>query len=80
MTINRNTKKVFEGNCNTSIMKRKCDELNDWLNRSNEIPHGTAVMTGTGIIPPMEFSLKEGDKISISIENIGTLNNIVISV
>jgi len=28
----------------------------------------------------MEFSLKEGDKISISIENIGTLNNIVISV
>ena len=61
-------------------MKRKCDELNDWLNRSNEIPDGTAVMTGTGIIPPMEFSLKEGDKISISIENIGTLNNIVISV
>ena len=80
MAIKRNSKIVFKGNCNTSIMKRKCHELNDWLNRSNEILDGTAVMTGTGIIPPMEFSLKEGDKISISIENIGTLNNFVISV
>jgi len=61
-------------------MKRKCEELNEWLHKSNDIPDGTTVMTGTGTIPPEDFTLKEGDEISISIENIGTLENTVIEV
>ena len=80
MIITRISEKVFSGSGSTSLMKRKCDELNDWLHRSNDIPDGTTVMTGTGTIPPEDFTLQEGDEISITIENIGTLVNKVIKV
>ena len=80
MIIKRNSKEVYSGSGNTSLMKRKCDELNEWLHRSNDIPDGTTVMTGTGTIPPEDFTLQEGDEISITIENIGTLVNKVIKV
>tara|TARA_B100000579_G_scaffold437715_1_gene468540 strand:+ start:119245 stop:120099 length:855 start_codon:yes stop_codon:yes gene_type:complete len=80
MVIKRNSKEVFSGSGDTNLMKRKCDELNEWLHASNDIPDGTTVMTGTGTIPPEEFTLKAGDEISITIENIGTLVNTVIEV
>ncbi len=80
MIIKRNSKEVFSGSGNTNLMKRKCEELNEWLNTSNDIPDGTTVMTGTGTIPPEDFTLQSGDEISISIENIGTLTNTVIEV
>jgi 2-dehydro-3-deoxy-D-arabinonate dehydratase len=34
-------------------------------------------MTGTGIVPGNDFTLKSGDEINISIDNIGTLSNTV---
>jgi 2-dehydro-3-deoxy-D-arabinonate dehydratase len=34
-------------------------------------------MTGTGIVPGNDFTLKSGDEIKISIDNIGTLINTV---
>jgi 2-dehydro-3-deoxy-D-arabinonate dehydratase len=80
MIIKRNSKEVFSGSGNTNLMKRKCEELNEWLHRSNDIPDGSTVMTGTGTIPPEDFTLQPGDEISISIENIGTLTNTVIEV
>ncbi|MFL2665077.1 MAG: fumarylacetoacetate hydrolase family protein [Dehalococcoidia bacterium] len=80
MKIFRNDKEVFSGKCNTSQMKRNCNYLLNWLLRHNNIMDGTAVMTGTGIIPPPEFTLNPSDKIFISIENLGTLENEVIFV
>mgnify|MGYP001462941604 CR=1 FL=1 len=80
MKIFRNDKEVFSGKCNTSQMKRNCNYLLNWLLRHNNILDGTAVMTGTGIIPPPEFTLNPSDKIFISIENLGTLENEVIIV
>jgi len=80
MIIKRDSNEVFSGSGNTNLMKRKCDELNKWLHSSNDIPDGSTVMTGTGTIPPEEFTLKAGDEISITIENIGTLLNTVIEV
>jgi 2-dehydro-3-deoxy-D-arabinonate dehydratase len=35
------------------------------------------IMTGTGIVPGSDFTLKSGDEINISIDNIGTLSNTV---
>ena len=35
------------------------------------------MMTGTGIVPPNEFTVAAGDEILITIDNIGTLVNIV---
>ena len=77
MTIYRSSIKIFEGTANTSQMKRNCEYLADWLQRHNHVPDGTVVLTGTGIIPPPEFTLQKDDLIDIEIENIGKLRNSV---
>ena len=56
-------------------MKRNVTELVDWLQRSNDMPEVAVLMTGTGIIPPQDFTLKQDDIVEISIEKIGTLRN-----
>ena len=68
---------VFAGSTNLSEMKRRPEELADYLYRECTFPHGCLLMTGTGIIPPNDFSLQSGDDIRISIETIGTLQNYV---
>jgi len=35
-------------------------------------------MTGTGIVPPDSFTLAAGDRIRITIDPIGTLENVVV--
>ena len=80
MSIFRENNLVFEGTTNTSNMKRNCEYLLDWLLRHNSVPDGTIVLTGTGIIPPPEFSLKESDNIRIKITGIGELVNSVVKV
>ena len=50
------------------------------MNRSQEFPFGSALLTGTGIVPDDDFSLEVGDVISIYISGIGCLKNSVIAV
>ena len=80
LVIERDGKVAFEGQAHTSEMKRGCAYLVDWLMRHNSVPDGTSVMTGTGTIPPPEFTLAAGDVIHVSIEKIGTLTNTVVVV
>jgi len=61
-------------------MKRTCAELAEWVQRHNPMPDGSVVMTGTGIVPPKEFTLRAGDVVSIEIERIGRLVNTVVVV
>ena len=79
-TITRSGVEVFSGSTNTSQMARTCQELADWLQRHNDVPNMTAVLTGTPIVPPPDFTLQEGDTVSITIQHIGTLVNDVIAV
>jgi len=58
-------------------MKRTPEELVGFLFRECSFPHGCLLMTGTGIIPPNDFTLQRGDEISITIEPIGILVNTV---
>lgn len=80
LTIERAGKQAFSGSANTSSMKRDCAYLADWLQRHNSVPDATVVLTGTGTIPPPEFTLTDGDIVSIEIENIGSLVNTVVTV
>ncbi len=80
LTIERDGKQAFQGAANTSSMKRDCAYLADWLQRHNSVPDATVVLTGTGTIPPPEFTLADGDVVSIEIESIGTLVNTVVTV
>jgi len=66
---------VFSGACDTGQMKRSPRELVDWLFRYNDFPNGVALMTGTGIVPPPDFTLLDGDVVSIRCEPIGVLSN-----
>jgi len=66
---------VFKGSTRTSKMKRRIEELRSYLCRFNPVPVGTVCLTGTGIVPPDDFALRDGDLVEITIEKIGTLRN-----
>ena len=68
---------VVEGEVAIDKMKRKPEELVRFLFRECSFPHGCFLMTGTGIIPPSDFTLEPGDEIRITLEAIGTLVNTV---
>ena len=77
MDILRNNQMVFSGATTLEKMKRNPEELVSFLYRECSFPYGSLLMTGTGIVPTSQFTLKSGDRIDISIESIGTLINIV---
>jgi 2-dehydro-3-deoxy-D-arabinonate dehydratase len=77
LTITRNGKTAFSGETSTAKMKRKVEELVAWLFRENDYPQGVFLLTGTGLIPPDDFTLQIGDTVAIEIEHIGTLQNSV---
>ena len=58
-------------------MKRSADELVEYLFRDNTFPDGCVLLTGTGVVPPDEFTLVQGDLVAIAIDGIGTLENVV---
>jgi 2-dehydro-3-deoxy-D-arabinonate dehydratase len=73
--IERHGSRVFSGSTNLAELKRPITELAEYLFRENSFPHGVFLMTGTGVVPPDEFSLAAGDRIRITIDPIGTLEN-----
>ena len=75
LEIERESEPVFQGRTSLKGLKRSPRELVDYLYRDNSFPHGCVLLTGTGVIPPHDFTLKQGDRISISIDGIGTLSN-----
>ena len=78
LVIRRGGKVAFEGTTTLSQMARTPESLVEWLGRENEFPNGVVLLTGTGIVPPDEFSLAPGDEAAISIAGIGTLTNPVV--
>ena len=79
-SIFRKGELIFKNDSSTSLMSRKFESLKNWLTKSNTIPDMTTFLTGTPIIPPPELSLLEGDVVRISITDIGTLENNVVTV
>ena len=77
LEIKRDGKSAFTDSISINRMKRKHKELAGYLFMECSFPYGTFLMTGTGIVPPNDFTIKSGDEIIISIDHIGTLRNIV---
>jgi 2-dehydro-3-deoxy-D-arabinonate dehydratase len=77
MTIVRAGQTAFTGEVHTDRIRRTIRELADYLGRCNTYPDGVVLLTGTGIVPPSDFTLAAGDEVTISIEGIGTLKNTV---
>lgn len=79
MRISRKGEDVFSGTVALNQIKRPLESLADWLYRDNVFPFGAYLMTGTGIVPPDEFTLNPGDQVHITHDAIGTLTNLVVS-
>jgi 2-dehydro-3-deoxy-D-arabinonate dehydratase len=77
LEIFRNGKQVFAATVGINQMRRTPQELVSFVFRECSFPHGCLVMTGTGIVPGHDFTLKSGDEIRITIDHIGTLVNTV---
>ncbi len=75
--ISRAGKEMFNNATTLAQLKRKPTELVEFLYRESSFPDGCFLMTGTGVVPPNEFTLQKGDVIAITITHIGTLQNTV---
>ena len=70
---------LFAGETSTAKMRRTPQELAQWVMRDNPVPPGSVLLTGTGLVPPDEYTLEPGHVVEIEIEGIGVLANPVAS-
>ncbi len=80
ISIRRAGREVFHGATRIDRIKRPFAQLRDYLFRSQTFPRGTVLLTGTGIVPGDDFTLRRGDEIAITVPAIGTLTNTVVIV
>jgi 2-dehydro-3-deoxy-D-arabinonate dehydratase len=76
LSVQRDGRAIFTGATRTSQLKRPLQELVEYLVREMDFPHGVFLMTGTGVVPPDDFSLAHGDVVRITIGGL-TLENAV---
>jgi 2-dehydro-3-deoxy-D-arabinonate dehydratase len=69
---------LFAGETSTARMRRSFAELVEWLLIDNPVPPGSVLLTGTGLVPPDEFTLTPGQVVEIHVPEIGTLANPVV--
>jgi 2-dehydro-3-deoxy-D-arabinonate dehydratase len=77
MVIQRDGSTVFEGATSTARMVRSFADLATWLCRAVDVSSGVFLLTGCGIVPDPELTLRAGDRIRIEIGPLGVLENIV---
>jgi 2-dehydro-3-deoxy-D-arabinonate dehydratase len=75
MQIERDGQVVFEGSASTGDMQRSFPELVEWLFRAIDFPAGVVLLTGTGVVPGSDFTLREGDRIVVDVSEVGVLSN-----
>jgi 2-dehydro-3-deoxy-D-arabinonate dehydratase len=69
---------VFRGETTLAQLTRTPELLVEYLFRDNAFAAGVYLLTGTGIVPADSFTLAAADRVRISIEAIGTLDNTVV--
>jgi 2-dehydro-3-deoxy-D-arabinonate dehydratase len=67
LTIKRGGRAAFQGEIRTAQIKRTFEDLVEYLGRELDFPRGVFLLTGTGIVPPADFSMAPGDVVTITI-------------
>ncbi len=75
LSIERDGNEHWSGQTSTRQFHRSLDELVTCLYSALDFPAGAVLLTGTGIVPPSEFTLESGDIVAIEIDGIGSLTN-----
>ena len=76
LVIERGGAPVFEGETRTSQLKRSLEEIAKWLCADLDFPGGAFLMTGTGIVPPDDFTLRPGDTVRIKVGDLALENEV----
>jgi 2-dehydro-3-deoxy-D-arabinonate dehydratase len=77
LQIDRDGERVFEGATSTGDMKRTFEELTGALFAELSHPAGAVLLTGTGVVPPDDVTLADGDRVRIAIEGVGALEHAI---
>lgn len=77
LQIDRDGEIVLRDSTSLANMHRSLDELVGYLYRELTFPTGCLLMTGTGIVPDNDFTLRLGDRVTVTIDGIGQLRNTV---
>ncbi|MEX0642574.1 MAG: fumarylacetoacetate hydrolase family protein [Pirellulales bacterium] len=76
--IRRSGAEIWSGETRIANMKQTFDNLREHLFRCDTFPTGCYLMTGTGVVPDNDFTLRPNDEVSITIDNVGTLTNVIV--
>ena len=80
LTIRRDGGEAFAGLTRVAQIVRPLASLAAALTVAYDLPSGAWLLTGTGVVPPADFTLRAGDDVAISIDGLGTLRNSVVTV
>jgi 2-dehydro-3-deoxy-D-arabinonate dehydratase len=75
LRIQRGDEVAFEAETSTSKMRRSFDELAQWLFAGMTFPQGAVLLTGTGIVPGDDETLRAGDVVTITVDGLGALSH-----
>jgi 2-dehydro-3-deoxy-D-arabinonate dehydratase len=79
VSVQRGADVVWSGETSTKMLHRRLDDLVGYLGRQLGLPDGAVLSTGTGLVPSLDFTLLEGDTVTVTVEGIGTLSNPVVT-
>jgi 2-dehydro-3-deoxy-D-arabinonate dehydratase len=79
MRILRGGQVHWSGEANTNGLKRRLDDLVEYLFREDDFPDGVILSTGTALVPDSPFTLQHGDVVEIEIDQLGLLRNPVVT-
>lgn len=76
VSIKRGGAEVFAGETATSQMKRTFADLVKYLGLELSFPSGVFLMTGTGTVPPEDFTLAAGDEVTVTVGELSLRNEV----
>lgn len=75
LVVRRDGVVLVDDRTSTARLHRRLDDLVPHLRRALALPDGAVLATGTGIVPELDFTLRPGDVVEITIDEVGTLTN-----
>jgi len=79
LSIKRAGTTVWAGETNTNLLHRTFSDLVEYLFRADVFPDGVVLSTGTALVPDLPFTLRGGDRVTITIGEVGSLTSTVVT-
>jgi len=77
LQVQRANESIFNGETNTTTMKRTLPELVEFLTRELDFPQGVFLMTGTCLVPDGDFTLHPDDVVMIQVGELKIENKVM---